>query len=624
VALESGSRIGDYLLGDKLGQGGYGIVYSARDTKLDREIAVKVLKSDQVARPQVVARFLQEARSAAKIVHPGIVTVFECGEVTAAEGEAGNVFIAMEMLVGEPLGKRLKRDRVSTALAMEIAIQVASALEAAHAKGIVHRDLKPDNLFLVDDASLACGVRVKVLDFGIAKLADADDITNIHTSSMMMMGTPKYMSPEQCRSTAAVDHRTDIYSLGCILFEMLTARTPFVGDAGEQIAKHQLEATPSMRALVPEVPKALDKLVVKMLAKRPENRPATMAKVQEALEVLTGPRPESVIETGPTDAVGRGPDRLATVADLPSAKVARSLQGLRELPVLAGENTDVNEALTTRQVAGSKQPDPRSSTNPERSATQAPSLELLHPRWWLRSEVLIGAGALVVVAIVIGLAKGRGSGHGEVFMSPASTPEPARSAPPATAEAPVPEAPVVPTVMAASCDPKVTARAWDELLACADQVTDREASRALHAQAVLETRNRDSLAKLVQALARKDPAEALVWLDRVDDGSVYRAEAIEMFAKGLPGPEAALPGCNASVHTTAAKAKLGVGQYREALREIELSLRCRTDPSLYRLGALAACNGRNLVKARMFAAKLPAGQRTTIRQICLRNGVSLP
>ncbi len=604
MALARGSRFGDYLLGETLGQGGYGIVYSARDMKMDREIAVKILKADQVARPQVLKRFLQEARSAAKIVHPGIVTVYECGEVKGTgTGDDGTVFLAMELLTGENLGRRLKRGRMEIPLALDFAIQVASALEAAHNKGIVHRDLKPDNLFLVPDTSLTSGERVKVLDFGIAKLADTEDVTSVHTSSMTMMGTPKYMSPEQCRSTADVDHRTDIYSLGCILFEVLTGRTPFVGDAGEQIAKHQLEATPSTRALAPEVPKALDRLVVKMLAKRVEDRPASMAKVSEELVELA-----KRDGRGATGAQERSlTDRAATEADLPSTKAARMQDADGTLDL---EKTQLDKTRADLAEV------PRSSTNPEREATRAQSLDVQRPPWWRRREVVTAAfGAAVVTVVVMGVALGRGS----------STPiESPPSTPPTVPAAPAAVKPVAQALSPPSCDAQVSARAWDQLLTCADGVADREIAKAMRAQATLESRNRDSLTKLSEALARKDHAEALVWLDRVDDTSVYRAEAVTTFAQALPKPEAALPGCNAVSHTTAAKAKLAVGQYREALVEIEASLRCTVDPSLYRLGALAACNGRNTVKARMFISKLPASQQTTIRQICLRNGVELP
>src|SRR5687767_158654 len=166
--LSTGSQIGKYMLGKKLGQGGFGVVFRAHDASLDREVALKFLNEEHSSQPQILQRFLQEARSAAKIAHPGIVTVYECGQLSEANNAA---YIAMELLDGESLTDRLARSgRMPAEQAIEIARQVASALEAAHRSGIIHRDLKPDNIFLVRDPAVANGERVKVLDFGIAKL----------------------------------------------------------------------------------------------------------------------------------------------------------------------------------------------------------------------------------------------------------------------------------------------------------------------------------------------------------------------------------------------------------------------------------------------------------------------
>ena len=164
--LAPGTEIGKYVLGRKLGQGGFGVVFSAHDASLDREVALKFLHAEHTATPQMLQRFLQEARSAAKIAHPCIVTVYECGTMpTDAAGAAGAAYIAMELLVGESLTDRLARSgRLAPDAAIEVARQVASALDAAHRMGIVHRDLKPDNIFLVHDPAVRGGERTKVLD----------------------------------------------------------------------------------------------------------------------------------------------------------------------------------------------------------------------------------------------------------------------------------------------------------------------------------------------------------------------------------------------------------------------------------------------------------------------------
>jgi serine/threonine-protein kinase len=284
MAFTAGMQIGKYELGKKLGEGGFGLVMVARDTNLDREVALKFMHAEHTANPDILRRFLQEARSAAKITHPGIVTVFECGQVAGTNTSADGVaYIAMELLHGESLSDRLSRSgRLDVDTAMEIGRQIASALDAAHRAGIVHRDLKPDNIYLVTDPAMPSGERVKVLDFGIAKLAQAAG-SGVQTQSMMVFGTPRYMSPEQCKSAANIDHRSDIYALGCILFELVCGQPPFVGETGELIAKHQLVDPPIAREIFSDVPDGLDRLISLMLAKSPAARPQTMAEVQRAL-----------------------------------------------------------------------------------------------------------------------------------------------------------------------------------------------------------------------------------------------------------------------------------------------------------------------------------------------------
>ncbi len=282
--VTTGMTIGRYLLGKKLGSGGFGVVFRAHDTSLDREVALKFLHPEHTATPQILNRFLQEARSAAKIAHPGIVTVYECGQIAGTGGAAdGSAYIAMELLQGESLTDRLARcGRLDPPAAMEITRQVASALEAAHRAGIVHRDLKPDNIFLVPDSAVGTGERIKVLDFGIAKLSRAS--SGVETQSMTVFGTPRYMSPEQCRSAAAVDARSDIYTLGCILFELVCGRAVFQGAAGELIAQHVLIDPPSAASIDDSLPPTLVQLIGELLEKEPDARPQTMAAVIRALE----------------------------------------------------------------------------------------------------------------------------------------------------------------------------------------------------------------------------------------------------------------------------------------------------------------------------------------------------
>ncbi len=289
----SGSRLSKYLLGRRLGEGSFGVVFSARDTALDREVAIKLLTSQHVYDPQMLSRFLQEATAAARIRHPGIVTMFDCGHAD------GTAFIAMELLQGETLTDRLARSgRLTPETAIEIVRQVASALDAAHAAGVVHRDLKPDNIFLVPDPAVPTGERVKILDFGLAKLRH--QVSSSHTHARIVFGTPRYMSPEQTRSAAKADHRSDIYALGCILFELVCGRPPFDGELNDVVDMHQRLRPPPARALVPSLHAKLDRLITDMLAKDPDDRPQTMGAVQRALQEVGAIAPGAAATMLPT------------------------------------------------------------------------------------------------------------------------------------------------------------------------------------------------------------------------------------------------------------------------------------------------------------------------------------
>ncbi|TMQ19799.1 MAG: hypothetical protein E6J90_06690 [Deltaproteobacteria bacterium] len=276
-------RIGKYELYTRLARGAFGVVYTAYDPSLDRSVALKVLRPSHLTNHEVVQRFLREAQATARIAHPGIVTIHDCGMVETRRG--ATAFIAMELLSGESLSSRLVRlGRLAAADACEIVRQVASALEAAHHVDVLHRDLKPDNIYLVPDPAMPSGERVKVLDFGLAKLGDGGQ-----TQLQTVFGTPRYMSPEQGRSATQIDHRSDIYSLGCILFELVTGRTPFDGDVRQLLERHQRAAPPRAASLVPEVPAVLDQLIAEMLAKDPMHRPQTMGAVQRAVRTLGSP-----------------------------------------------------------------------------------------------------------------------------------------------------------------------------------------------------------------------------------------------------------------------------------------------------------------------------------------------
>ena len=272
--LPPGTVLGDYRLGRRLGRGTFGDVYTAEQVTLGKRAAVKVLHQHLAADPELVARFLAEARAIAEVRHPGIVEVF----AAAAAGEP-RPFLVMELVEGEPLSALLDREkRLPVARALPILRDIASALDAAHAAGVVHRDLKPDNILMAPTGDGS--TRPKLLDFGVAKVLH--DPSAVRTATGVAVGTPRFMSPEQCRGKP-VDQRADIYSLGVLTHLMLTGKAPFAGPPVDVLLKHMTETPPTMSSVCPDLPVALDAPVLAMLAKRPADRPATAGAALAAL-----------------------------------------------------------------------------------------------------------------------------------------------------------------------------------------------------------------------------------------------------------------------------------------------------------------------------------------------------
>jgi eukaryotic-like serine/threonine-protein kinase len=279
--LTIGETVGNYVIEAKIGEGGMGAVYLAAHPLLGRKAAVKVLLPEHSKRSDLVTRFFNEAKTAASLRHPALVEVFDFGFLPNGSG-----YLVMDFLEGESLAARLERVApLPPDGAAEIARQIANGVAAAHGQGIVHRDLKPDNVFLVADAELPGHERVKILDFGIAKLVLPNTVgSKGATSTGMLLGTPLFMAPEQCRGAGQVDHRADIYSVGCILYMMLTARPPFNHEGvGEILAAHLHEPVAPPRTIDPTIPEALEAITLRALAKKPDERYQTMVDLAAAL-----------------------------------------------------------------------------------------------------------------------------------------------------------------------------------------------------------------------------------------------------------------------------------------------------------------------------------------------------
>ena len=312
-----------YLLLERLGFGGMGTVYRARHLLIDRPVAVKVLNQRFVEDEAARIRFQREAKAAGRLQHPNAVSVTDFGQTVD-----GYVYIVMELLVGQTLREVLvKQGPFDAARAVALMLQIADAVAAAHDAGIIHRDLKPANIFIVQKSdSLSV---VKVLDFGIAKLATewVDEGDPTLTVLGAMIGTPRYMSPEQCEGSD-LSPAADVYSLGVILYEMLTGTVPFSGSSPIAIAmKHTSEIPRSPRELVPGIPEELERVVLHALEKRPEDRPADAAAFRRELW-------STAEHLGLENAANRTAADLATLREIgtesPSGRLIIDITRMRE------------------------------------------------------------------------------------------------------------------------------------------------------------------------------------------------------------------------------------------------------------------------------------------------------
>lgn len=330
-----------YRLEERLGIGGMGTVYRARHLLIDRPVAVKVLNQRFVEDEAARTRFRREARAAGRLQHTNAVTVTDFGESVD-----GYVYLVMELLEGRTLRDVLAKEApLDAARSVSLMMQISAAVAAAHEAGIIHRDLKPANIFIVQHAEVPAVV--KVLDFGIAKLAaeslDEDEPMTL-TQIGAMIGTPRYMSPEQCDG-AKLTPAADVYSLGCILYEMLTGTVPFSGSTPLAIAlKHKSESPRSPREFVSSIPPALEQLVLHTLEKRPPDRPANAAEFRR--ELLT-----TAERLGLEHAATTSSPNLKALRDVgtesPSGRLVIDILRLREN---RAANSDPNDVTLLRSA----------------------------------------------------------------------------------------------------------------------------------------------------------------------------------------------------------------------------------------------------------------------------------
>jgi eukaryotic-like serine/threonine-protein kinase len=416
-----GHRLGDYAVSDRIGEGGICVVYRAVHQPTGREVALKVLRRTWVDDAQTPKRFLREARISASLTNPNTVTVYESGEAD------GTLYLAMELLEGESLASLLRRRQLPPVRTAAILEQVCLSLIEAHGKGVVHRDLKPENIFVSrrpDGAQV-----VKVLDYGLARVSEGRGQLQVHTVLTRIgtiMGTPAYMSPEQARGEP-VDARTDLYSIGVILFEMLAGHRPFVDPNPHRLIERlKAEPVPAMQA--DGVPPRLEALARRLLAKDPDERPGEARAVLEELRAFRG-------EPG---TAGRQAESEDTESDdeRTEPELSRSL-GEGALEVVSERDLTPAEHAT---LVLARPPD-RPDTVPSLARMLEPTPASLPPRTprtlWVAAAVVIGILAAGVAMLPGGR---RGPTRSEAARAPhvPAQPRPADRTPAPTVPVPTP------------------------------------------------------------------------------------------------------------------------------------------------------------------------------------------
>jgi eukaryotic-like serine/threonine-protein kinase len=462
--IDIGSRVGNYQIKSKLGEGGMGIVFYAEHPLIGRRVAIKVIHPNYARNPEAVSRFFTEAQAVNRIGHPNIVDITDFGQTPEEDS-----YFVMEYLQGEALAARLRRGRMSLYDALYIGAQIADALAASHSVGILHRDLKPDNVFLVQRGGGGDHNFVKVLDFGLAKLTGGDEKVMHKTRTGSVMGTPYYMAPEQCLGKADIDARADIYALGVMLFEMCVGRVPFGGDGyGEVIVKHMTEAPPLARQIDPTCPDWLEGLIARCLVKERTQRIQTMAELRDIL--VQG------LQTVPqVDGAGpRMPSMHPMMASRPPGSIT-PLPGSVQLP------GSVPPAMQSRPPQMGSQP-PRSISTLGGSAAET-AARTVPPKRRGTSIVLGGVvagvaiGGVVIAVLLGGKSKGKPAetpaAAASVDAAPIAKATPPDAAPPAVRP---PEATTV-TIHIESEPPGATIKLGDKVLGVTpfDWVTEKSA-----------------------------------------------------------------------------------------------------------------------------------------------------
>ncbi len=484
-----------YRILKKLGEGGMGVVYLAEHVVIEKKIALKVLFPDLTRRSDLVQRFLQEAKSASRIGHENVIDITDFGQ-----SPEGYVFIAMEYLVGQDLGQLLKASGpLPWARAQPIVLQIVKALRAAHERGIVHRDMKPENVFVVprDDGREF----VKVLDFGIAKVLGLDEDAPRLTRTGMIFGTPEYMSPEQAQGQQ-VDHRVDIYAVGCILYHMLTGEVPFKAESFMGIlSKHMLETPIAPGRRNPAIEPRVEAVINRAMEKDPGKRFQSMREFVEAIAPL-----------------GHVPDLSGAISlstGMPTLSTGVKARAVVPIPQqTTGPAVVVPEPLpnATREVQG-RVATPLAQANPEARRSQTEIFSHDHeappPRARLGNMVVVTLAAVVALGLILFFVlRGPSGGSGSV---PAGAPATTGATPAPTAGSGSPGA-SAPTTGTVSAEPNEVAPGSSRIApaapsGAAEATTSRTAAGSGSKKSKDGGRPRRSSREAIDSLFPSEPAD---------------------------------------------------------------------------------------------------------------------
>ena len=396
VGKTDGFLMGQYRILDELGRGGMGRVFKAEHMTMGRVVALKILNSDLLKTERARNLFHREVKAAARLNHPNIVTAFDANQL------GDRCYLVMEFVDGPNLNDLVKdHGPLPVTQACDYIRQVALGLQAAHDLGMVHRDIKPANLLVQKSTSKSTpnASVVKILDFGLARINASEDgepgHDSIETKPQTVMGTPDYLPPEQARNLHAVDGRSDIYSLGCTLFYMLTGQVPFPGgNTMEKLVRHGTESPKPVSALRPDVPEEVAKIVLMMMAKNQDDRYQSAAELAAALTPFTGQESLSWIAVEPLPA-----DRLMAVSSKSLPRIVAPHPANDPWSQLGGDNGDTSAAMigTLSDEAESTGETSKTTTYPKRRPTPDRS-----PPWvWnlLALAVILSVGVGTVVAL---------------------------------------------------------------------------------------------------------------------------------------------------------------------------------------------------------------------------------